>query len=227
MPILYSQLESDMVAWYTDPAMKQETEQPSEFADSRDSIADSKSDQFDNSTAEMNGTSQDFADLWSNGYQNATLAGGANIAGPGTNMITAPLNASGINAALKAAMDAMYSGEVEASMGLFAPVGAATVAYWAPAMPPGGINPMPPPPPGVIPSPGAIIIDPGFAYVTKIAQAWVDHWSLNDKSAEDKVAALIAVHKEHTDSIKGLWTGLIPGAPPVPHVANWTGFLAS
>ena len=225
MPIGYSILENDMVAWYTEAAMKQDAPAPESLeGKSRDEIADSKIEPFE---SEANGSAQDFADLWSNGYQQATMMGMANVAGPGTNPITAALNASGINSALKAAMDSLYSGEVEASIGIFAPVGAATIAYWAPAMPPGGIAPVPPPPPGVIPSPGPIIIDPGFAFVNKIAQAWVDHWTLNDKSAEDKVAALIAVHKEHTDSIKGLWTGLIPGAPPVPHVANWTGFLAS
>ena len=194
MPIGYAKLESDVASWYTDTISADGT---------------------------LNGSSQDFADLWSDGYQIATLMGLANV-GPG-NPILAPLNASGINAALKAAMDAMYSGEVEASMGIFAPVGAATIAYWAPAMPPGGISPMPPPPPGVIPTPGTIITDPGFAHINLIAQAWVDHWTGFDKSPEDKAAQLVSAHKAHTDAIMGMWTGLIPGAPPVPHIKVWTG----
>ena len=198
MPIGYAKLESDVAAWYTDTIGGDGT---------------------------LNGSSQDFADLWSDGYQTATLMGMAMGGLPG-NAILAPLDASGINAALKAAMDAMYSGEVEASMGIFAPVGAATIAYWAPAMPPGGISPMPPPPPGVIPTPGTIIIDPGFSHINKIAQAWVDHWSGTSADAADpekKAAQLVAAHKAHTDAIMGMWTGLIPGAPPVPHIANWTG----
>ena len=197
MPIGYAKLESDVASWYTDTISNDGT---------------------------LNGSSQDFADLWSNGYQQATMMGLASGGLPG-NAITAPLNASGINAALKAAMDQMYSGEVEASMGIFAPVGAATIAYWAPAMPPGGISPVPPPPPGVIPSPGTIITDPGFAHINLIAQAWVDHWSLNETSPEDKAAQLVSAHKAHTDAIMGMWTGLIPGAPPVPHVANWKGIV--
>jgi len=223
MPIGYSKLESDLVAWYTKAEMKQDAPEPESLeGKSRDEIADSKIEPFE---AEANGSSQDFADLWSNGYQQATMMGMANVVTPtGSNAITAPLNASGINAALKAAMDAMYSGEVEASIGLFAPVGAATIAYWAPAMPPGGIAPMPPPPPAAIPSPGTIIIDPGFAHINLIAQAWVDHWTMNDKSPEDKCAQLVSAHKAHTDAIMGMWTGLIPAAPsPIPHVANWTG----
>jgi len=170
----------------------------------------------------INGSSGDFADLWADTYQEVTLKGMAMGGLPG-NAILAPLNASGIRSALKAAMDALYK-EVKASMGIMTPVGAATIAYWSPAMPPGGISPTPPPPPGVIPAPGTIIIDPGFAHVNLIAKAWVDHWTLYPKKSPAKKAKLLVdAHKAHTDAIMGMWTGLIPGAPPVPHVANWTG----
>ena len=193
MPIGYAKLEKDVADWYVKAKMD-----------------------------DVNGSSQDFADLWSDGYKLATSMGMAQGGIPG-NPIVAPLDASGINAALKAAMDALYDGVIESNMGLFASVGAATIAYWSPAIPPGGISPMPPPPPAAIPAPGTMIIDPGFAHIPLIAQAWVDHWSLDDVEPADKAKQIVDAHKAHTDAIMGMWIGMIPGVPPVPHVAMWTG----
>lgn len=135
----------------------------------------------------------------------------------------------GLAGAIFMSLNTMFAANIRPSSVLMTPIGGATVAFWAAAMVPGSIYPLPPPPPYAvlnIPLPGSLLLFPGTPtpVINGFQQAFTNNSTSTDASHAIMAREIRNGFEGHMDSLAGIYIGMIPvGLIPTPIPTPWIG----